>query len=285
MQALSAALISAGMFILLFAAGFGSPLTFLLPTLPLLALAMRQGARPLLMACGAALLAVLALTGTGGAVFFAGFMAAPCLLFIAAWPKRPTGEWLTDLSAYACLACLAIASHLSPEGGLQTLLARGMQEGFKTGDPLLQDAVERLSTQWGFALVALSAWWWVAFFYLHALFARWLLARRLRTLPPLTFTPFTLPLWLLGCLGLSALAMGLGGEIAFAAKISFIILLFPYFLQGLALLLEKSKTWPARGIWLFFIYFFMFSQAWPALLLAIYGLWQQISSMQLDRRG
>ncbi len=80
---------------------------------------------------------------------------------------------------------------------------------------------------------------------------------------------FAMPGWMLALLAICALASLIGSEsMSFLGKSTLISLMLPYFFLGAALLQETSKTWPSRRFFLFFIYFIIFAQFWPALILA-----------------
>jgi hypothetical protein len=48
---------------------------------------------------------------------------------------------------------------------------------------------------------------------------------------------------------------------------------------GAASLRESSAAWPNGRFFMFFVYFMVFTQLWPALILSGLGLWQQIKHL------
>lgn len=281
-------MVSAGLFILIFALGLGMPFTFLMPALPMLLAGMRGDIHILLNAAGMAALIALLLTGVGGMLFYAGLIAVPTLLFVPARMQRhprPVGLLLTDIAIFAALANAAVIAYLSDKGGMEQFIIEGMREGFAAADPAIQTAMDELTSRWGFILLAASTWWWIGLFYAHALLARFLLIRRWGfAIPSLELRPFPLPLSLLAALAVSALAtFASSAELAFAAKVIFTILLFPYFILGLSMVHVRSRSWPQRGILLFILYFMIITQIWPALALAGLGLWRQITRRRPEK--
>ena len=56
-------------------------------------------------------------------------------------------------------------------------------------------------------------------------------------------------------------------------------MMLPYFFLGCTLMHRACKTWPSSRFFIFFIYFLIFTQFWPVLILAFLGLWHQIKSL------
>ncbi len=122
---------------------------------------------------------------------------------------------------------------------------------------------------WGFLLISCA---WIA----NSSLARINLAKR----PNIIITPFPIPHWLLSLMAIWALASLIGGEsMRFLGKASLIILLLPYFFQGMAMLHNHVKNWPNRLFFLITTYILMVVFIWPALLMIGAGLWQHIKTL------
>lgn len=287
-KAIATGAFSAGIFLIIFGFGAGVPL-MLLPSLPLFWIGL---SRPPIMVCLAGITGiVLALLTTGieSAIFYAGFIAVPVLLFapaaIAPHPKgghiRPIGDLLTDLAIYAALAYTALIAWYEPQGGLQKHIADFMREGFANADHDTQETAGELGGQLAFLIMAASAWWWVLLMYAHAVIANGLLGLNVHKLrASLALAPFALPAWLLAALAATAAFSLLGdGVWAFGAQVIILILLLPYFLLGLTIIHEKIRRFPGRIMLFFLLYFFIFVLLWPALIIAAMGVWKQCRAL------
>lgn len=275
--------VSAVLFVAIFGFGMGVPLCVALPTLPLFLTAFKNGITSLFYACFAAAALALMLAQGQGLLFYLGFIGLPALLLApGALAGVPAGTLLTDLAFYTALANAGFVGHMVSRGGIEPVVAEALRQGFTQADPAVQAAVDQLAGHWAFLVVGASAWWWMLLVYVHAVLALWLVRLREPVTAPvnLGLRPFTLPLGLLGVLFVCA-----GGSfvtdanLAFGAKVLFIILLFPYFLLGVSEVHQRVHAWPHRGIVLFLLYFFTLSQGWPALVLACIGVFQQLKAL------
>src|SRR5690606_2069139 len=135
--------------------------------------------------------------------------------------------------------------------------------------------------QWAFLIFPITIWLWAICLYAHL----WLTTRLLRhkhlgQRPDVSVLPFTMPGWMLYLLAVSALASLIGGtSMQLLGKSSVIILLLPYFFLGAAIMHAHSKTWPSRRFFLFFVYFSIVALVWPAVLIAGFGVWQQLKTL------
>lgn len=283
--ALAAGLSSGILFVVLAMLGLGVPF-LLLPTFPLFMLGLRRGAEPLLYAASGATLIVLVLTGFAGALLYLGIAALPAVLLaplLIARPFRPVGTVMLDATLYAALAALGMIVHFSGSGGIRAALTESINSEFALGnaDPQVAMALSSLGQDWAFFFIGASAWWWVLLLYAHAAMANWVLKNAGQAIrPSLALATFDLPAWLLAALaGMGLLSILGDGELAFAASVLLIIFLLPYFLLGISLVHQRLQNWPSRTLALFVLYFFIFSQLWPALIIAGIGLWRQCKSV------
>jgi len=129
-----------------------------------------------------------------------------------------------------------------------------------------------------FIMCGTLVWIWGALLLGHAWFMNSRLVKKnLAKRPNFVITPFFMPHWLLTLIGICALASLIGGEsMRFLGKTSLIILLFPYFFQGIAMLHISTQNWPTRRVFIFFFYFIMIILFWPALIVAGAALWHHI---------
>ncbi|MBY0407462.1 MAG: hypothetical protein K2Q01_07200, partial [Rickettsiales bacterium] len=121
-------------------------------------------------------------------------------------------------------------------------------------------------------------WLWCIMLYAHGWLATRMLAKKGRALrPDFAVSTFPIPLWMLQLLAICALASLIGSDsMRFLGKASLISLMLPYFFLGAAVLREMTGNWPNPRFFLFFVYFMVFTQFWPALIVAALGMWRQI---------
>ena len=149
--------------------------------------------------------------------------------------------------------------------------------------PLIKDSgidFNAITQDISFMSCGFLVWLWCIILLANAWIANNMLAKKsLAKRPNLVITPFPMPYWLLSLMAIWALASLIGGEsMRFLGKSSLIILLLPYFFQGIALLHTNSKNWANRRFFLFFIYFSIALSFWPVLIIAGSGVWLHIKT-------
>lgn len=290
--ALLAGLLSSGLFMVVFALGLGFLFLFL-PTLPLLTLGLRGQFSTALLASFLASLIIGLAAGPASGVLYLLTLGLPSW-HISRQSLRwkvdeggqprwfPLGAVFTSLSLAACtlIALMTLFYATQPEN-LPQLLSQNVQEAFSELRDDYGEVIDMLAGSGSFLIFSTTTWLWGLALYGHAwLVNRALVRKRLQQRPDFALTSFLLPTWMLSLLIIAAFASMAGGEsLSFLGKSVLLILLFPYFLLGVSLMHETSKTWPNRGFLLFFIYVAIFAQFWPALILSGVGLWHQIKRL------
>ena len=255
-------------------AGSGMVFSMLMVFTPLFTLfwcGLRYGAP---VAAGAMLVAALVtLAGSGAAagMVFLIFMGAPVVLLLRRLLRHngqayyPAGLAMVDATVLLVALLLVILpySTLNP----QAIASQFLPVGKGADSAVMQDA-RRMLSQHLDLIIAAMVWLWLSCLYGLAVLANFLLERRTLRLS-LAITPFMPAGWLLVAL----LAAGTGAffdsqTLQFCAKTLFLILLYPYFLMGLAALHDFSRRWPLRGAMLGMLYV-MFLLAAPLLALPI----------------
>lgn len=129
-----------------------------------------------------------------------------------------------------------------------------------------------------FMLCGFLVWLWSLLIIASAWIANKILTKtNLAKRPNLTITPFPMPHWMLTIITIWALASLIGGEsMSFLGKASVIIMLLPYFYQGMALLHLGIRNWPNRQAFLIIFYITVAIFWWPAMVMAGVGLWNHI---------
>jgi hypothetical protein len=194
----------------------------------------------------------------------------------------PVGLIITRLTLAACVAVVLMTLYYATQpGGLPQMLSENIHEAFIDLHEDYGDIIDMLANQWSFLVFATTIWLWGLALYAHAwLVGRFLTASHRQVRPDLAVEVFVLPHWLPSLLAICALASLIGSNnMSFLGKSTLISLLLPYFFQGCALMNLASKKWPSRRFFLFFVYFMIFAQFWPALILAGVGLCHQIKHL------
>lgn len=289
--ALVAGLLSGGLFLLVVGVGLGSFFLFL-PTLPLFTAGLHFSFRSSLAgACiGAAIIG--SLTDIPVAAMFLVFFALPvCYLANQALLSReisgqrqwfPIGRIFVTLSVFACIVITCIVFYYtSEEGGIAQILSNQIHGGFGGLEEEYGDVINILAGSLSFLIFSMTFWLWALALYAHLWFANHLLGKQQKARrPSVAILPFPMPNWLLTLMVLCGLASLIGSPtLEFLGKSCLMVLLFPYFLQGIALMHAATKTWPNRRFLLFFIYFLMVAFFWPVLIVAGMGLWHHIKML------
>lgn len=283
--------LAAALFYAVAAGGLGF-IFMMLPGLPIFYVGFAAGAQAMVIASVTATMLIGMIAALPGAAFFAIFSAAPAFMIVrrAILCKRseagaqqwfPLGLAFVELSVLLVAFAVSLCFYYASLGGIDALVQRSVSENMQEIDPNMQQLLLNLSSSLTLVVISASLWIWLLLVYVNG----WLAHRFARTRghalrPDFALAPFDMPQWMLGALTLSGITSIVGSEtFSFAGKISLLLLLFPYFFSGIALIHEKAAQWPSKGIILFVIYFFLLAQAWPALLIAGFGVWHQLKNL------
>ncbi len=292
-SALLTGLLSSALFLIVFGTGLGFVFMFL-PTLPLFFLGLSRKSQMNHLAIISAAIFISIAAGEASGILFLIFLGFPTWYFAkktTLCAKRPElsdtvwfplGTILLNLTLYACsLIALMTWYYHDETGGLPQLLAENIHEAFADLEGDYGDIISRMANGWSFLMFPITIWLWGMLLYAHA----WLANRGLNkyhgnTRPDMTIQPFPIPSWMLTLLAICALATLIGGtSMSFLGKSSLLSLMLPYFFLGCTLMHRACKSWPSSRFFIFFIYFLIFTQFWPVLILAFLGLWHQIKSL------
>lgn len=270
----------------------GLGLLFLfLPTVPLFFIGLQQRTElPVAIAIGAIITAIA--VNIPVALIYLLLFGLPTLIFcqfalrghasFQQFDYTPVGLLLTYVTGWMCALITVVALYqLGQQEGLSTMLSVRVQEAFTTAPEEYRPTIGMLADKMSFLLISLSCWVWAGFLYLHAILAQRLLEKKqLNRRNNLTIAFFTMPLWVLQLLLISALASVIGStEIAYLGKTLLVILLFPYALSGAAWLHMRSKDWPSRIFLLSLVYILIIALLWPIFILSGLGIWQQLKGL------
>lgn len=289
---LLAALLATGLFLLVFGTGLGFLFMFL-PTLPLFALGLSRPPKLALhAACYTTIMIGLAL-GLPSAILFLLFLGLPAWIISKQsllWRLNdeservwfPLGLIFVHLTLWACaLVALMTAYYAGDEGGIPLMLSKNIHAAFADLQGVYGDVINELAGPWSFLIFSTTIWMWSLALYAHAWLANRALVRQHKAIrPDYALTPFPIPNWMLTLLAICALASLIGSDsMRFLGKSTLISLLLPYFFLGASLLHRLSAAWPNRRFFLFFVYFSIFAQFWPALIVSGFGLWHHIKHL------
>jgi hypothetical protein len=285
------ALLVSGLFLAVFGLGLGFLFMFL-PSLPLFALGLGKRPTLALNAALAAAVIISVVAGVASGILFLLFLGFPawylakeslvCRDEPGGRQWMPIGLMLTRLTLCACIAVALMTLYYVPQpGGLPQLLSQNIREAFADLHEDYGDIIDDLANRWSFMVFAITIWLWGLALYAHAwLINRILASKGLEQRPSFSIEVFELPHWMPSLLAICALASLIGSpSMSFLGKSIMISLLLPYFFQGAALMHQASTKWPSRRFFLFFIYFMVFAQFWPALIISGIGLGQQIKRL------
>jgi len=286
-----AGLLSSGLFVLVFGVGLGFVFMFL-PTLPLFYAGLGVHARAARDGSLIAALIVCLLSGPSALVVYFLFLGLPASYICnrammarfdgleAQW--YPVGSIMTRLAFWGCgLVALITVYYWHQDGGLPAMLADTIREAFTGLHDEYGDVIESLANNWAFLIFPVTLWLWCIMMYVHAwVVNRWLVKKGIMRRPDFAITPFPIPSWLLSLLAICALASLIGSDsMRFLGKASLVSLMLPYFFLGATILRDSTAHWPNHRFFLFFIYFVVFTQFWPALIVSGIGLWCQIKHL------
>ena len=286
--AFTAGLLASGLFLV----SFGKVFLFL-PSLPLFFIGLSSRSRLTYVAVFTATLLIGLIAGSAPGVLFLLFMGLPAWYFskksllsglglgIAERIWYPIGLIIIDLTLYACVLLALMSWYYAYEpGGLQQLLSQDIQEAFSDTGGEYGDIIERM-VSWSFAIFPMTIWMWGIMLYSHAWLANKALTKqKLQIRPDIAVYGFIIPSWMLSLLAIAALATLIGSPaMGFLGKMILLTLMLPYFFLGCTIMHRVAKIWLSSRFFIFFVYFLIFTQLWPVLILAGIGLWHQIKCL------
>jgi len=292
---LLSALLSAIIFLLILKAGLDFILMFLC-VIPLLAAGLSKSPKIALQAGALATVPIAIITGSAGAMtMFYLLFALPswyiCHMAMRYYDVRisptippirlwyPIGLITMYLALYGVtLLSIVTALMATEEENLPQSMLKPSEDviSFLGSNYDIQVALSAQSIS--FLVISSSIWMWCLLMLFYTWFTNRSLARRnMAKRPSISLTVFSLPHWMLSLMGICILAAGIGGEsMSFLGKSSLLILLIPYFFQGLAMLHYYMRNWSNKLIYLFILYLIIILFVWPILLVSGIGLWNHI---------
>lgn len=204
---------------------------------------------------------------------------SPALPSIRLW--YPVGLITVNLALYG-LTILAVitAVFAFQETSLPQILHQSIETEMvhlqKDYDMQIHQGIKDMS----FLLSGLIVWLWCGLLIGYTmLINRTLVKKNLALRPNIIVTTFAIPHWLLSLMGIFALAALIGSEsMSFLGKAALVILLIPYFFQGISMVHAGVKNWPNKMFFLIFLYVAIVAFLWPALMVAGIGLWNHIKT-------
>ena len=289
--ALLAGLLSSGLFVIVFGIGLGFIFMFL-PTLPLFYAGLGVHARTARDAGLFAALVIGLLSGPSALLVYLLFLGLPTMFICQramlvrfnGLDKQwyPLGLIMMHLALWGCsLIAFLTLFYWSEPGGLPAILADTIREAFDGLQDQYGDVIETLAHSWAFLIFPVTLWLWCLMLYAHGwMVTKWLVKKGVQRRADFAVTPFPIPTWLLQLLAIAALASLTGSDsMRFLGKASLVSLMLPYFFAGIASLREATHNWPNHRFFIFFVYLMVFTQFWPALIVAGIGLWGQIKHL------
>ena len=261
-----------------------------LSQLPLFAVGLGLGLGPAVIASLVASAIPLAVDGPRGLIFVFAHAIPVVVLVRQALLNRedangvaewyPPGPMLVFLSTYAAgavmLASLLLSGH---DGGMAGAVVELFEQTLEVlnGEPLDQISREAVAA-YAFVLPAMIGVSWLIMVAVNGVLAQSLLVNFGRALRPTpAFAALRLPDWPAYAVGASAVLWLIAGpgNIGFAAAAVLIVMLAPFFIQGLAVVHVATRRIPARLIILIFFYMFLLFLLWPMIAVAVLGLAEQ----------
>lgn len=259
-----------------------------LTQLPLFLVGLSLGFVPALVSSGVALVIAVVTDATLGLVFFIGYIGPTLLVTRRALLNRPVkgherewyppGRLLAEATIYVLMIfALGVIWFSNQDGGLAGVIERSLTELLSVlGTEVAQSTSESLGS-YLFIVPGLMGVSWVIMIVLNGALAQWLLSRSGRNLRPSpTFGEINLPTWLSYMLGMSALLAFWGeGVLAFAGGSMVMILMTPYFFQGVGVVHQWSRRSTSSTLILVAFYLLIVVLQWPILLVVGLGVADQ----------
>ncbi|HHZ66469.1 MAG TPA: DUF2232 domain-containing protein, partial [Alphaproteobacteria bacterium] len=188
------------------------------------------------------------------------------------------GRLLAEATIYVLMIfALGVIWFSNQDGGLAGVIERSLTELLSVlGTEVAQSTSESLGS-YLFIVPGLMGVSWVIMIVLNGALAQWLLSRSGRNLRPSpTFGEINLPTWLSYMLGMSALLAFWGeGVLAFAGGSMVMILMTPYFFQGVGVVHQWSRRSASSTLILVAFYLLIVVLQWPILLVVGLGVADQ----------
>ena len=256
-----------------------------LTQLPLFLVGLGLGFIPTLLSSCVALVVALITDVTLGLVFFIGYVGPTLLVTYRALLNRsaegrvlewyPAGRMLAEITIYALLVLfVALIWFGNQDGGLAGVIERAMTELLSDlGNEVAQSTIDVLR-RYLFVIPGLMGVSWIMMMAVNGALAQWMLASYGRNLRPSpTFREIKVPRWLSYCLILSALLAFWGeGIFAFSGGSITMILMAPFFFQGIGVVHQWSCRSASWKLILVAFYLFIVLLQWPILLVVGLGV-------------
>jgi hypothetical protein len=253
--------------------------------LPLFLVGFALGLAPAAIACGVALVGLVAATQVATAALFAGLSVLPVLyvvrnaLFSRAGDDGkivwyPPGLLLAGLTAYGLVvfALAALYYAVAEPGGIEAASREYLGKLFQLSGGSVGASVEALARFVPGAVVASAMLMTV----INATLAQGALVRMGKAIRPSpAWRLATLPRWLAFALAAAIVAAFLPDELGVIGGNAAVIAAVPFALVGLAVIHALSARWPARGLALGLMYMTTILLGWPAILIAGLGVVDQ----------
>ena len=256
-----------------------------LTQLPLFLVGLGLGFLPTLLSSLVALAVALMTDVALGLVFIIGYIGPTLLVTHRALLNRsaegrvlewyPAGRMLSEITVYVLLTFfLALLWFSSEDGGLAGVIERSMTSLMSTlGNEVAQGTIDVLR-RYLFIVPGLMGVSWIMMVAVNGVFAQWLLASYGRNLRPSpAFSEVRVPRWLSYGLILSALVAFWGdGVVAFSGGSIMMILMAPFFFQGIGVVHQWSRRSASSKLILIAFYLFIVLLQWPILLVVGLGV-------------
>jgi hypothetical protein len=249
------------------------------PYVPIFWAGLSLGAAPALLASGIATALCVLVMGAGGLLMFLALIAAPACVFIVRLLMTDGKKWypvglaMSHLCVMFCFFVAALVLAVSQqEGGMA-----GMMPPATEADPEWLKMARTVIVDYDFLFFGSFIWLQLLLMYALAVLVNfWLTGKNQAIRPSLAIEPFIPGGWLLLMLLGAGLLSFVSNEVAvLVAKASFIVLLFPYMLMGIAAMHQTSHRWQNRRVWLTSIYLFLAVMPYILLGFIAFGLYEQ----------
>jgi hypothetical protein len=248
---------------------------------PLFMVGLGLGLTPALIACGVALVGLVAATELLTTLLFLVLSVVPVVYIVrqgllsrpgaggqVEW--YPPGPLLGGITAYGLVLLGLVAVFYG--GQVEEVSRQYLDKLAQVSGGALGPRADMLARYIPGAVLASALLMTVV----NATLAQGALSRMGHALRPSPqWRSITLPRWLTPALAVAALAAFLPDEVGVIGANSAVIVAMPFMLVGLAVLHTISKTWPARGLALGLIYATTVILGWPAILVAGLGVIDQ----------
>lgn len=271
----------------------GAVLLVYLPLIPLLLVGFYFGYKKAAAAILVASLLLLSVNDAAVATLYILFLGTPALMVSYFTMKQSNGTWypvlkiIVNLLVYAGVMITLLTMDYAGSGtDLQAKIGAELSSITSTGmesmsDPKIDAMVNNLVTKHSYLVIAMTAWQWALMVYVMALTSHLILDSYKKNIRP-DFSLFgsALPNWLLAALGVSSLvSFAAVGDVQFIARGVMLMLMLPYFLFGLVRIHVRTRELPGRKLLLSMMYVMIAFTLWPVLVIALFGVFQQMQGI------